>query len=434
MQAPDLALAAITDELAVAGLDISDLLTIATGILSRVKPGTWVAMVMNDDPSTSRIVTSDDADPAMAAYIDAYVTTLDRPGRTPTTGVSRRVIESGAPILVPSMPLEALFSMTTPAARKYLEEHPIPRDIDSVGVAAVPMQAREVTIGTLALFDWNSRLGLDDDMVAWMQVVADRIAMSVEHVQCHSAALDRLQRLNAIRNVGLALASSEDPRLTMQVILEQLSGRLRVDAADILLVDENDHELYPAASIGFHSGSAPDFRLPVSADIREPSYGSWGHEAGSRPDLARQLRYRPGFAREGFQTHRAVPLTSRGRFLGVIEVFHRSVIEVDREWTDFLESMATIAAIAIDNLGMNAQLKRIDPSLARPPASPKPRLSEVEWRIVALVSDGATNRDIAGKLHLSESAIKFHVRRILDAVGADNRTELARKATQQGWL
>jgi DNA-binding CsgD family transcriptional regulator len=288
----------------------------------------------------------------------------------------------------------------------------------------VPMHARDVTIGTLALFDWDSRLSLDEDAIAWMGVVADRIAMSVEHVQCHSAARERLQRLSAIRNVGLALASSDDSRLTMQVILEQLSGRLRVDAADILLVDEHNHELYPAASIGFHSGSPPDFRLPIS-DVRS---------AGGQPDLPRQLRLRPGFAREGFQTHQAAPLISRGKFLGVIEVFYRSVYEVDREWTDFLESMATIAAIAIDNLGMDAQLKRVDAGVVRPAASPRPRLSEVEWRIVALVSDGATNRDIASRLHLSESAIKFHVRRILDAVGVDNRTELARKATQQGWL
>jgi hypothetical protein len=55
---PELALASITNELARAELDISNLLTIATGTLSRLKAGTWVAMVMNDDPTTSRIVTS----------------------------------------------------------------------------------------------------------------------------------------------------------------------------------------------------------------------------------------------------------------------------------------------------------------------------------------------------------------------------------------
>ena len=51
-----------------------------------------------------------------------------------------------------------------------------------------------------------------------------------------------------------------------------------------------------------------------------------------------------------------------------------------------------------------------------------------------MVVDGATNQDIADKVHLSQNTVKFHVRRILQKSGAINRTELARKATQQGWL
>jgi DNA-binding NarL/FixJ family response regulator len=61
-------------------------------------------------------------------------------------------------------------------------------------------------------------------------------------------------------------------------------------------------------------------------------------------------------------------------------------------------------------------------------------MSRLERWILALVVEGATNQDIAEKVHLSENTVKFHVRRILQKAGAINRTELARKATQQGWL
>jgi DNA-binding NarL/FixJ family response regulator len=37
-------------------------------------------------------------------------------------------------------------------------------------------------------------------------------------------------------------------------------------------------------------------------------------------------------------------------------------------------------------------------------------------------------------VHRSENTIKFHVRRILERTGVSNRTELARRATQEGWL
>jgi len=53
----DQALATITDELANQRLDISEVLSAALSILSCIKPGTWVAAEMNEDPSTSRILT-----------------------------------------------------------------------------------------------------------------------------------------------------------------------------------------------------------------------------------------------------------------------------------------------------------------------------------------------------------------------------------------
>jgi DNA-binding NarL/FixJ family response regulator len=55
-------------------------------------------------------------------------------------------------------------------------------------------------------------------------------------------------------------------------------------------------------------------------------------------------------------------------------------------------------------------------------------------QILRLIADGFTNREIAGQVHRSENTIKFHVRRILEKAGAPNRTELARRATREGWL
>jgi two-component system vancomycin resistance associated response regulator VraR len=48
--------------------------------------------------------------------------------------------------------------------------------------------------------------------------------------------------------------------------------------------------------------------------------------------------------------------------------------------------------------------------------------------------EGLTNRDISEQLHRSPNTIKFHVRRILEKTGTANRTELARRATREGWL
>ncbi len=66
--------------------------------------------------------------------------------------------------------------------------------------------------------------------------------------------------------------------------------------------------------------------------------------------------------------------------------------------------------------------------------APSPRLGDLEMEILRQIVEGRTNREIAVKVHRSENTIKFHVRRILEKTGTVNRTELARKATREGWL
>jgi two-component system nitrate/nitrite response regulator NarL len=57
--------------------------------------------------------------------------------------------------------------------------------------------------------------------------------------------------------------------------------------------------------------------------------------------------------------------------------------------------------------------------------SPADTLTPRELRIIAAVVDGATNRDIAEQLAISEQTVKNHMSTIFDKVGVSNRLELA---------
>jgi GAF domain-containing protein/DNA-binding CsgD family transcriptional regulator len=424
--------AEITEELAGVRLDTHEIMGALTRSLSRRRPGTWVASLMNRDPSTTRVIVGDDSNQTMADYLNRYVASLDPAGLTPNTGLTRQVIDSGRYALIPRMPFEKFLSSITREGQNYQAEHPIPITYEHVGFLMVPMHAREATIGTLAVIDWNSRQQLDEDDATWVQAVADRAGIALDHALLHRAAVDRLERLAALRNIALAITSSGDLRLTLSVMLEQLTTKLRVDAAGFLLPDENDHELTTAAHTGFHSVSIPSYRFPVDPALRDPALLR-------RAELIRDLdridhgQRRSLFAREGFHFYMAMPLISDNKHRGVLEVFHRSALQPDQEWLGFLEAVGSNAAIAIEHASMRDTLGR---TTYVPPrnAAPAPELSRLERWILALVVEGATNQDIAEKVHLSQNTIKFHVRRILQKAGTINRTELARKATQQGWL
>ena len=61
---------------------------------------------------------------------------------------------------------------------------------------------------------------------------------------------------------------------------------------------------------------------------------------------------------EDFVCYYGVPLISKGQVKGVLEVFHRTALEPDAEWFDFLNTLAGQAAIAIENSTLFESLQR----------------------------------------------------------------------------
>ncbi len=432
----DQIVARVADELAKIELDTRTILTTITRTLSELRSGTWLALLMNKDPTTSLFVVTDHADPATAAYIEKYVAAMYRPGETPTIGLSQRVIETGAPVLMTNVSRLALIdSVTAPSAHAFLEDNPPPLIVDTLGLLVVPMRAQGAIIGTIAVLDWRCPDSLTDADVHWMQAVADRTGVALEHALLDAAAIYRLERLAALRGVLLATGSSQDLRLTLEVIVEQVTAKLKVDAADILLLDETQPELSVATSIGFHSASIPNQRFRFDPARMDQTMLKERSEIMSVPAGIGHEQRLSLFAREGFQSYVTLPLMARNNFQGVLEVFHRSKLEPDQEWFDFLSSLASVAAIAIDNAATLRQLHVND--LAEPPRkrhAPAPDLSRLEQQILRLAVEGRTNRQISTEVHLSQNTIKFHIRQILQKAGVANRTALAHEATRQGWL
>jgi len=70
--------------------------------------------------------------------------------------------------------------------------------------------------------------------------------------------------------------------------------------------------------------------------------------------------------------------------------------------------------------------------LVRPQASPLDALSEREREVLVLLAQGASNRDIAEKLYITEGTVKNHVSNILAKLQAENRTRAADIARRYG--
>jgi len=425
------AVATITDQIVSAKLDPQAILEAAIEKLVKVRVGTWLATLINKDPRTMRVHAASDVDPQIAEFIKSMQRETDA---APPFSVMSRVVETGEPVLMPNVPLADFMDALNDDTKAYLAAHPPPPTLPTthMGVLVVPMHARGSIVGALGLFERRSSNPLTERDVVWIQEIADRMGLAADNAQLYVDAVSRLERLTALRSVQLAITAGPDLRLTLRVILDQAVQGLSIDAADVLLVDESDGLLSLVASTGFRSTSIPDYRLPVDQGIPGSALAARRITTVTTLGAFSQFRRRSLFAREGFKAYGAVPLIVGGKLMGVLEVFHRSVLEPDREWLEFLEALATDAALAIEHASLKQNAA--DGGVPAAPRSASPALSSLDREILGYVVEGMSNRAIAEKVHLSSHTVKFHLGQMLSRSGATNRTELSRKATREGWI
>ncbi|TMC54423.1 MAG: GAF domain-containing protein [Chloroflexi bacterium] len=424
----------VTGHLAQARLEPTAILSTVTEALNKLRPGIWVASLIGKDPSDIQFVVTngDNGDPDFAAD---YMEAMRLAGTSDSTPISSRVIESGQPLVIADITVKDLMGYLNDDVRRYLTDHPWRSPAAHMGIVVVPMRTRGATIGTLGLFEPSSSNPITQKDTIWMQAIADRTAVAVENAQLYEDAVKRLERLAALQSVSLAISVSGDLRLTLKVILDHVTTQLKVDAADILLLDENDNTLALSASTGFLATAVPEYRLPADEGVPGKVLSTRRIETVTALSAFSQFRRRSLFAREGFKAYGAVPLISRGRLLGALEVFHRSALVPDQEWVSFLDALGSVASVAIDSATMQERLTRPRGSGAAVRAgSTAPPMSRVETEILRLAVQGLTNREIAAQVHLSQNTVKFHMRQILQKTGVSNRTELAHLAAKEGWL
>lgn len=82
-----------------------------------------------------------------------------------------------------------------------------------------------------------------------------------------------------------------------------------------------------------------------------------------------------------------------------------------------------------------AGLRVVDPELAAASLSigPSP-LSDKEAEVLAAASGGASTAAIAARVHLSEGTVRNYLSNAIGKLGARNRAEAIRAATDNGWL
>jgi DNA-binding NarL/FixJ family response regulator len=110
----------------------------------------------------------------------------------------------------------------------------------------------------------------------------------------------------------------------------------------------------------------------------------------------------------------------------------RGYVIKDVERTDLTRSIRDVALgeAVLDRKVHTAVVE----SLKRESARNRPMLTEREVTILKLMAEGYTNRQIAGKLFVSEGTIKDQLQKIMDKLGANNRVSALYIAAKDGLI
>ncbi|TAK14473.1 MAG: PAS domain S-box protein [Anaerolineae bacterium] len=205
---------------------------------------------------------------------------------------------------------------------------------------------------------------LDPQSLNLLAALAEMAGATLHRMRLFEETTSRLEQLRAMQAVDVAILSSLDLRLTLNILIKQVTTQLAVDAASVLLLNTGLGVLEVVAHSGLrHFDSMFSVRLGegwagrIALDRQAQSHQS-GPQPEENPRLAALWRA------EGFAAYYGLPLVARGQVLGVLELFHRRPLPLDREWLSFLEGLSGQAAIAIDNAQLFQDLQQSNQQLA----------------------------------------------------------------------
>ncbi|MBI5577212.1 MAG: diguanylate cyclase [Deltaproteobacteria bacterium] len=177
----------------------------------------------------------------------------------------------------------------------------------------------------------------------------ESLRRDLEETKVHLQA--KIQDLRTIYEVSTAIAGTLDPDEIFRILPERVMGTLGLNDFAILMYDPDQRMLICRAGAEMSAGLAGEFRIPpgegVSGRVFETGEPVYIPDVRSSPEF----RYYNG-ARMDVRSFMCVPLMSRGKAIGVLNVNHSEPNAFDAESLATMRVLASYIAIAIENANL----------------------------------------------------------------------------------
>ena len=197
-----------------------------------------------------------------------------------------------------------------------------------------------------------------------LTTIAGQWAVILENTQLFAAERLRREQLERLQASAAAMAAELDLNTLLDLIVQEATRTFSTPAASLLLLDPADHLLRIRASCGLSASFVPRLSL-------KPEWLGWaietdGHRTNGGPQVIADLRalaasgeQRQLFEAEDLCSLMRVPIVSRGKLIGALDVYSRSVPRrFHEDEVDLAGIFTSQAAVAIENAQLLEETRR----------------------------------------------------------------------------
>ncbi|HEY6040712.1 MAG TPA: GAF domain-containing protein [Anaerolineae bacterium] len=221
---------------------------------------------------------------------------------------------------------------------------------DGLGSAFIlPLVSRDQVFGTIGLIS-NAARTFTPEEIALAQNATAAVGQSLENSELLNQAQERLARLTALHDITRAMNSRVSLQERLDRLLEMTLEHIQAKVGIVWLLDETKSELQVLAQRGLRAPQLlDDLRLSVSEGAagwilthREPLY---------IPNVEEDERWvtTDSAEREGLVSYLGIPLRIEDKIIGVLDIGAHSPRSFTQEQIDFLSTLGSQAAVAIEN-------------------------------------------------------------------------------------
>lgn len=175
-----------------------------------------------------------------------------------------------------------------------------------------------------------------------------------QRVQSEEQVRLQLRQLDALYHIDSTILASMDASFSLHVILDEVRNQLEIDAIALLLYEKDSDELVFAANEGFRSEALLHTRLKTGEGLAGKAV--LNRETIHISDLDKSKHFQkvsPDIKKkEGFVAYWGIPLIAKGKIIGVLELFHRTVFAPSGTWEKFMAMLSEQVAVAVYNASL----------------------------------------------------------------------------------